>query len=121
VRDSRFSGLQLTGYRAQAFALAQQPVLRLLTGYATSIPVSSRPVTLELRASQIRIGGTLTLEPCTTTYSACPAPKREQDVTVPPDRDWDFALLTAWGMVGSRWRGEIRVSSPAAARGRTPR
>ena len=48
--------------------------------------------------------------PCTPTYYACPAPRREQDVTVPPDRTAEGALIEAWHAVGHKWVTRVRVT-----------
>ena len=52
VTESAFSHIELRGYRVQAFALVQKPVIRLLTGYFTAMPVSDEPQTLEIHANQ---------------------------------------------------------------------
>jgi hypothetical protein len=102
------TGLNLTGYRVQAFALAQKPSPRLLTAYFSAYPEGERTQTLEIHANQLR-AGELHLNPCTPSYPACPAPIREQDVLVPPDMSLDNGLLRAWGLVGSRWNTPVRV------------
>ncbi|HEY5318389.1 MAG TPA: hypothetical protein VIJ20_10440 [Solirubrobacteraceae bacterium] len=105
----RFRHLKLTGYRIQAFAYVATPIPRLLTGYFSAVPVFAQPQVLELHASQFRAGGPA-LVPCTPTNAFCPAPQREQEVIVPPDRSAGEALLTAWGQVGSRWEDPVRVT-----------
>ena len=109
VTDPRSSGVSLTGYRVQAFAFTDTPVGRLLTGYFTQFPVFAQPQVLELHASQFRTG-TPAVELCTPTDAFCPAPKREQEVIVPPDRSSGDALLSAWSEVGSRWSTPVKVS-----------
>ncbi len=108
VREPAFSGIALRGYRVQAFALAQRPVTRLLTGYFTAMPVFEKPETLEIHANQFRTGQ-LKLRACTSAFYACPAPGAEQDALIPPDRGLDDGLLEAWGVVGGRWRAPVRV------------
>jgi hypothetical protein len=108
VVEPPFSALKLKGYRVQAFALAQRPVPRLLTGYFVATPVYEKTEMLEIHANQFRTGQ-LKIHPCTPDYYACPAPKAEQDVLVPPDDTLDRGLLEAWSMVDRRWITPIRV------------
>ena len=97
---------ELEGYRAQAFAVVENPSPRLLTGYFVKFPGATN--VLELHAGQFR-AGSLQPRPCTPDYAACPAPQNEQEVIVPPDRALDTALTTAWKKVGARWSREVRV------------
>jgi hypothetical protein len=108
VNDPRFSGLKLKGYRVQTFALAQRPSPRLLTGYFSAYPVFAQTQVLEIHANQLRTSQ-LRIAPCRPSYYACPAPRAQQDVLVPPDKALDNALLEAWGMVGNRWDTPVRV------------
>jgi hypothetical protein len=117
VVERPFRALELKGYRVQAFALAQRPVPRLLTGYFAAIPVYEKTEMLEIHASQFRTGQ-LKIRPCTSDYYACPAPKAEQDALVPPEDTLDRGLLEAWGMVGRRWITPIRVVHPRAHPGK---
>jgi hypothetical protein len=108
VSDPRFSGLKLTGYRVQTFAVAQKPALRLITGYFSAFPQFGKTHVLEMHASQFRTGR-LAIAPCTPGFYACPAPRAEQDAFVPPDKALDNGLLEAWNMVGHRWATQVRV------------
>jgi hypothetical protein len=107
VRDPRFAGLGVTGYRVQAFALTRQPALRLLTGYFSRFPVYGKAHALEIHASQIRPG--LVIHPCEPSYFACPAPVAAQDAIVPPDKSLDNGLLQAWSLVSRRFTTRVRV------------
>lgn len=106
VTRRAFQGLTLKGYRVQAFALVEKPGPRLLTGYFVKFPGPTR--LMELQASQFRISK-LEPIPCTPIYAACPAPKPEQQVIVPPDRGLDRSLVTAWEKVGTKWSNPIEV------------
>jgi hypothetical protein len=108
VSEPRFSGLKLAGYRVQTFALAQKPSLRLITGYLSAFPEFGKTHVLEMHASQFRTGR-LGIAPCTPGFYACPAPRAEQGVFVPPDKALDNGLLEAWNMVGHRWTTQVRV------------
>jgi hypothetical protein len=120
VSEPGFGGLQLKGYRVQAFALAQKPAPRLLTGYFAAFPEYAKTEVLEIHASQFRTGQ-LEIQPCTTGYYACPAPKAVQDALIPPEKTVDEGLLEAWETVGGRWTTPVRVvqrqgqPQPAAA------
>jgi hypothetical protein len=103
----RFGNLKLAGFKVQAAALVQQPSTRLLTGYDTTYPDSTRPTTLELHVRQVRPD--LATVQCTAAYSGCRGPSREEDVVIPPDRDAGAALLDAWRLVGSKWRQPVSV------------
>jgi hypothetical protein len=106
VTRGPFKDLTVRGYRVQAFALTEKPAPRLLTGYFTRFPDATRA--MELHASQFR-ASQLAPHACTPDYLACPAPKRIQEVIVPPDRGLDSSLRTAWEKVGSKWSREVRV------------
>ncbi len=101
VTEPAFKGIALEGYRVQAFALANE---RLLTGYSILTPDDEKPQTLEIHASQFRIGE-LAVKPCVPSYAACSAPEAEQDTVVPPDQALDYGLLEAWGRLRYRWGG----------------
>lgn len=107
VRDRRFAGLGVTGYRVQAFALAHAPTLRLLTGYFSRFPVFGKPHALEIHANQMRPG--LVIHPCEPGYFACPAPLAAQDAIVPPDKSLDNGLLEAWALVAKRFTTQVHV------------
>ena len=109
VGDRHFRHLGFAGHRVQSFALVETPRPRLLTGYFTRLPEFAKPRILELHANQLRAGRPA-LKPCTPTYYACRAPRREQDVTVPPDRTSEGALLEAWHAVGHKWVAPVRVT-----------
>lgn len=127
VGDARFRRLTLTGYRMQALARIEQPTPRVLSGYFAQLPTGDdKPKVLELHANQLR--NELTLTPCTPDNPYCRAPKREQDVIVPPDKSLAGGLLKAWEAVGSKWVSRVRVieRKPSASapqregRGRRP-
>jgi hypothetical protein len=94
---------ELDGLMVQSFALAQQPNLRLLTGYYTQNPAYEKVPKLEIHASQIRSDGFVVV-PCVPRDAGCPAPPRHYDVTVPAGKSADNALLEGWQMVRSHWQ-----------------
>jgi hypothetical protein len=107
VRDPRFAGLSVTGYRVQAFALARSPTLRLLTGYFSRFPVFGKAHALEIHANQIRPG--LVVHPCEPGYFACPAPTAAQDAIIPPDKSLDNGLLQGWSVAAKRFTTRVRL------------
>ncbi len=117
IVDPRFRSLTLAGFKVQSVALVQQPVARLLTGYYSAYPGTNvQPKMLELLAGQVRPD--LVVAPCTPDYYACRAPRLEEEVIVPPDRDLGVGLLEAWGKVGSKWSQRVRVfegTAPASS------
>ncbi len=119
IKDERFSDVQLTGFKVQTVALVQRPAARLLTGYYAAYPGDyAQAKTLELIASQVRPN--LIIAPCTPAYHARRAPRLEEEVVVPPDRDLGAGLLDAWRIIGSKWRQHVRVFAVSARRSEAP-